>query len=281
MNAISPIFKACWAPVLRYPLRMSDLVICESGAAVMLAPLLSRYASHAPRIYRVNDDIELLNASKSLITSERASLSHFTRISTASPHLAQKFIGHPDVTLDPMGVPTAQLKKVKTTPYKQMSGTKIAVCAGTTQLDMVAVANIARQRPDWSIHVLGRTSANPPTLPNLIWHGEQDFETTLAHVAHADIGLAPYRDKPGVEYQTTNSNRMLLYRHFGLPILGPKRLCDKAIPSIFAYSEMDRCNGMRRNPENLPDWSQLALSLSQNGPISPPTDVASVPATVT
>lgn len=59
----------------------------------------------------------------------------------------------------------------------------------------------------------------------------------LDFIAYADVGLAPYIDKPGIEYQTINSNRMLLYRSYGLPILGPDRLCNPTVPNIIGYSE--------------------------------------------
>ena len=69
---------------------------------------------------------------------------------------------------------------------------KNAVCAGTTQLDLQALDRIAETRPGWTVHVIGRTATNPPQRANLKFLGEQEFETVLAHVAHADVGLAPY-----------------------------------------------------------------------------------------
>ena len=122
----------------------------------------------------------------------------------------------------------------------------------------------------------------PNTPPNITFHGEISFEEVLDFIAYADIGLAPYIDKPGIEYQTTNSNRMLLYRYYGLPILGPDRLCNPTVPNIIGYSEpnaLDRCEVLKRQPETIPDLSELALSLVQNGEIEPPTDVSYDPET--
>lgn len=267
---------------LRPILRAADVVLCESGLPVLLGPRLAEHAPNVPRIYRVNDDIEVLGAPTLVVEAEKANARHFTRISTASPHLAERFDTHSLVTLDPMGVPRDRLCTPQADPYQREGGRKIAVCAGTTQLDMAAVLRTATARPNWDIHVLGRLRETPPQRENLTWHGEQSFDTTLAHVAHADIGLAPYLDAPGVAYQTTNSNRMLLYRHFGLPILGPERLCHPDVPSIISDSAPDaleRCESWARVPEAMPDWSELAQRLVQNGETVPPSEVSMPPET--
>jgi 2-beta-glucuronyltransferase len=121
--------------------------------------------------------------------------------------------------------------------------------------------------------VIGRLKSKPPALPNATWHGEKPFADTLAYIQHADIGLAPFQNKPGVEYQLTNSNRILLYRHFGLPILVPERLATPEMPSLISSSAPDwqaRCECYGRRPEPVPDWSALAEALVQNGVTDPP-----------
>ncbi len=281
LRPLHALFPAYWAPRLRVPLAAADLVLVESGPPVMLAPLARRLAPQAVLIYRVNDDIRLLNASAFLLQAEADNAVLFDRISTASPELAARFRDHPNVTLDPMGIPHPIQAETGPDPFAPRARFE-AVCAGTTQLDLAALERIARTCPAWRLHVFGRLKSAPPDLSNLRFHGECDFATTLAHVARADIGLAPYLDRPGVEYQRSNSNRMLLYRHFGLPILGPDRLCDPALPSIVGYSDPDwqrRCETHSRRPEAIPDWSDLARRLVQNPVIDPPDELASVPAT--
>ena len=277
ISAFQGLFKAYWRPRLKGPLVIADLVICESGAPVLLAPLLSKYAPLAARIYRVNDDIHLLNAPDFLQKAEVENAQHFTRISSANQGLTKQF-RHRNITLDPMGVPIIQLDEMHPSPFSSVLNQKVAVCAGTTQLDQDALFWIAKSRSNWQVHVLGRTRgerSNRP--PNLIYHGEVNFDDIVGFVQHADIGLAPYTDQVGIEYQTTNSNRMLLYRHFGLPILGPDRLCDPSLPSIIGYSDpnaLDRCESMPKRPEAIQDWSELAIALTQNAEMVPPTDVA-------
>ncbi|WP_317056588.1 hypothetical protein [Roseovarius rhodophyticola] len=278
-----PLFTAYWERRLQGPLRQADLAMCESGPPILLAPTLAHHAQQAQRIYRVNDDIRLLNAPDGLIAAEQRNLECFTRISTASPVLAKRFAKHTHVTLDPMGIPKSLVNHPHADPYKHSPNCKIVVCAGTTQLDVEAIMRIATSRPNWNVHILGRLKKLPPKRGNLFWHGEQNFEKTLAHIAHADIGLSPYLDKPGIEYQVTNSNRMLLYRHFGLPILGPDRLCSSGNPSIFGYNTpnaMDLCEEFPHRPEDIPDWSELARRLVQKGVTDPPSEVSTDPATI-
>lgn len=275
------LFTRHWRRQLRSPLARADLVICESGPPVLLGPLLAEQAPQAARIYRVSDDIRLLNAPDILLRAERDHR-HFTRISTASPHIAARFADHPNVTLDPIGIPQAEIRVSTADPHPRPRPGPIAVCAGTTMLDTAALTRLSDARPRWQIHILGRLRQTPPQRPNITWHGEQDFETTLAHIAHADIGLAPYCDAPGVEYQTTNSNRILLYRHHGLPTLGPDRLCHPSLPSILGYNSPDalqRCETWQRRPESVPDWKELADRLSQNGVTEPPETTSTPPPT--
>ncbi|MEM6897251.1 MAG: hypothetical protein AAF576_07700 [Pseudomonadota bacterium] len=281
-EALNPLFERYWEPRLAEPLAMADLVIVESGPPVALAALAARLAPRATRIYRVSDHIRLLNAPETLLKAERAH-HHFHRISTGSSLIAARFSDHPNVTIDPMGVPHDQVARPRPDPYTR-SGAPIAVCAGSTLLDMDQIANTARAAPYWQIHVIGRLKAEPPALLNVTWHGELPFETTLAHIQHADIGLAPFQDVAGVEYQITNSNRILLYRHAGLPILVPGRLATPDIPSLIANTAPDwqaQCESYGRRPEPIPDWSALAQALIQNGETEPPEYVHTSPVTTT
>ncbi|MEL6618999.1 MAG: hypothetical protein AAFP16_09000 [Pseudomonadota bacterium] len=277
LEALTRIFTRYWGRRLHAPLRRADVVICESGAPVMLGAMVHQFAPYATRIYRVSDDIRLLNAPDGLLRAERDH-HHFHRISTGSPLIANRFADHPNVTIDPMGVPHDVIQVRRPDPYRRQTGQKIAICAGSTLLDMQSVARTAWSRPDWQVHVIGRLKSTPPALPNITWHGERSFDDTLAHIQHADIGLAPFQDVPGVEYQITNSNRILLYRAFGLPILVPDRLCTPDIPSLISDSAPDgleRCANHGRRPEPIPDWAELAKALIQNGVTDPP-DVISI-----
>lgn len=272
------LFPAYWGPLLQEPLARAEVVLIESGAPVMLAPLARRLAPRARLVYRVNDDMRLMKAPRFLMRAEIRAAEMVDRISTASPHLAQRF-DPAKTTLDPMGIARDALAPPQANPYARNAGYD-AVCAGTTLLDLGALIRIASAAPQWRLHVLGPHGFACETPANLLLHGEKSYAETLGYIAHADIGLAPYRDLPGVEYQTHNSNRIALYRHFGLPILGPDRLCHPSVPSIIGYSDPKwrfRCETRGPRPELLRDWSDLARRLVQNGETEPPLDVSIPP----
>jgi 2-beta-glucuronyltransferase len=68
---LKSLFINYWKPRLRGFFREVNLVICESGAPVLLAPLLTKYAPTASLIYQVNDDMRLLNAPAYLVRAEQ------------------------------------------------------------------------------------------------------------------------------------------------------------------------------------------------------------------
>jgi len=275
-RAVRPVhrlFEMFWKSRLNLPLKDADLVIVESGPPIMLAPDVARVAKNAVLVYRVSDDVNLLGLPNFLRRAELHYAPLFDRISMASPVLAKIFNGLSTVAIDPIGVPKALYEGVLPDPFGSNRADREVVCAGTTQFDMQAVLAIARLRPGWRLHVLGRLreTVPPDTPPNLVFHHEQPFETTAAFIKHADIGLAPYLDKPGVEYQTHQSNRVLQYRYVGLPIVGPKRLCHPSVPSIFGYADLSEEalepaliraeTYVAPEDDVIPDWHDLYLRI--------------------
>lgn len=275
-------FPLFWRRHLAPVLTSADLVIVESGPPVMLGRDVARLAPQASRIYRVNDDLALLNAPPVLQSAEIRQSRYFTRISSASRRLLDRFPEHPNRTLDSMGVPLAELADPGPSPFDPRRKIE-AVCAGTTQIDLAAIVRTATDRPDWRLHILGALPQAECLPRNVVLKGECSFSETVRHIAHADVGLAPYLDRPGVEYQAQNSNRVLLYRHFGIPVLGPSRLADPDLPQLVRYGPQsyEICEAWKRRRSELPDWSELARRLSgdQNGVTDPPLLVDTVPAT--
>jgi 2-beta-glucuronyltransferase len=226
-------------------------------------------APAVPIVYRASDDVRLLGLPSWLCEEEIAAAPLLDRISVASPILARRWEGHAGLAIDPIGVPKARLAEDPGDPYPSPRARIEAVCAGTTLIDMDQALTLARLFPHWRITVIGRLKRRPAHLPpNLRLTGERPFDETAAHIRHADIGLALYADRPGIEFQTAQSNRMLLYRHFRLPIIGPRRLCDPSLPSVIGYDPRDatsmaeaaaRALALPPLPEDptIPDWDLL------------------------
>ncbi|WP_282096387.1 hypothetical protein [Epibacterium ulvae] len=273
-------FAAYWRRHLPQLVAEADLIVIESGPPVMLAPIARTAAPEAALVYRVNDDVSVLGLPKFVIEAEINHAPLFDRISVASPHLAARFAHCETVCRDPMGVAKAVLDQEMEDPFKDHGprAAREAVCAGTTQFDMGSIQLMAELRPTWRFHIFGRLRDVPDHVPaNLVLHGEQPFLETARWVKHADVGLAPYLDKPGVEYQTAHSNRMLMYRYFGLPMIGPARLCDPEVPTLVGYVPQDRASmaqaldgleAMARGEPDpaIQDWSHLYDRIASTKP---------------
>lgn len=262
-------FVHYWSRRLSAPAARSDLIVVESGPPLLLARALRAAAPDTPMVYRASDDIRLLNQHPMIVAEETAAANFFDRISVASPLLARRWTGHPGLAIDPVGIPKAQLSVNQPDPYPAPRAAIEAVCAGTTLFDMDQALRLARLLPDWRITVIGRLRSRPEAAPpNLRLTGELPFDVTTAHIRHANIGLALYADRPGVEYQIAQSNRLLLYRHFRLPILAPQRLCDPGTPSVIGFDPRDD-DSLRQaaaralalpplaTDEDIPDWDVL------------------------
>ena len=271
------LFAACWGRLLKPLVADCDLVVMESGPPVLLARAVRRHTA-APLVYRVNDDVRLLNLHPMIARAESAAAPLFARISLASPFLARRFAGCGTVALDPMGVDKALFSAACADPYQPRRAVE-AVCAGTTQFDAQAVATMARARPDWRFHVIGRLAA-PVAEPNVVCHGEMPFADLVPFIRHADIGIAPYLNRPGVEYQTHHSNRLLQYAFFKLPVAAPRRMVHPDLPHIFGYDPADPASvaaaleAARTYPDRATirepdDWSVLARGIASCAAVAP------------
>lgn len=259
-----------WSRKLPKYLDGADLVVIESGPPVMLAPVVRRMAPTAAMVYRVSDDVRVLGLPHFLARAELEYAPLFDRVSMASKLLARRFSHLENLRIDPVGVAKALLDSPLPDPFANAPrARREAVCSGTTQFDEESMRLMAKLRPEWNFHIIGRLQKEPDDAPdNLIFHGELPFNDAAAYVKHADIGLAPYLDKPGVEYQTAQSNRMILYRYFGQPMIGPESLCDPEVPSLIGYrtgseasmaAALDQLEHMSPGPSDpmVQDWSVL------------------------
>jgi len=230
------LYPRLWRGVVRRLTADADLVVLESGLPVLLAPDVRR-ASRAKLVYRVNDDVRVMRTPAVVQDAELTYAPLFDRISLASPVLASRFEGKGPVGLDPMGLDRTAFDRPRPSPFAERWAVE-ALCAGTSHFDAEAVALMASLRPEWHFHVLGRLRT-PVVAPNVVLHGEVPFDAVVGFVQHADIGLAPYRDLPGVEYQAHHSNRLKQYAYLQLPTLAPEAMLHAEAPHLVGYRAGD------------------------------------------
>lgn len=226
------LFPAFWTGAVRRLTGNADLVVLESGLPLLLAPIVKAH-SRARLVYRVNDDVRILRTPLAVREAELRYAPLFDRISLASPVLARRFEGLGPIGLDPMGLDAAIFDQPHPSPYQPRWAREV-VSAGTSHFDAEAVRAMAALRPAWRFHILGRLR-EPISGPNIVWHGEKPFAEVVPFVQHADIGLTPYRDLPGVAYQVHHSNRLLQYARLKLPTLGPMAMTHADAPHLIGY----------------------------------------------
>lgn len=279
VEPVHGLFAVYWRPRLAGHLARANLVVIESGAPILLAGICRQQAPQAALVFKIADDVRVLGLPDLVARAELDHAPLFDRISVASPVLARRFAHLDTVAIDHLGVPKAELDRPMPDPFRNRPrAVREAVCVGTTLLDQDTVIRMAGLKPDWNFHIIGRLRRPPATYPaNLILHGELPFADTAAWTRHADIGLAPYLDRPGVEYQTQHSNRMLMYRYFGVPMIGPARICDPEVPSLVGYDTGDAASLSaaldhvaalpRPAPDHrIQDWSVFARRIAATQP---------------
>ena len=236
-HAAAALYVRSWIRCIKSSSLDPDLVVFESGLPLLLAGHLRSLFPRAAIVYRVSDDVRVLRLSKRIVDAE-ARLRGIDRVSVASPRLAERFAGLAPVGVDPMGLERSAFPAHALDPYTRAGWEKELVCSGTSQIDVDTVQVMAMLRPRWRFHIIGRLRS-PLKAPNIVTYGELPFAEVAGFVLHADVGLAPYLDRPGVEYQTFHSNRILQYRFARLPILAPRSLVHQEVPNIIGYEPTD------------------------------------------
>ena len=274
LNALAaPIFATFpkfWARAVQRLTRDADLVVLESGLPILLAPLV-RQSTDGKLVYRVNDDVRVMRTPMQVRHGEIEYAPLFDRISLASPVLAKRFERSGKVGLDPMGLETRLFDQPHASPFDAAPLAPRweveAVCAGASHFDAETILTMARLRPTWRFHILGRLRA-PLEAPNIVSHGERPFAEVVPFVQHADVGLAPYKDLPGVEYQVHHSNRLMQYAYLRLPSVGPLRMMHPDAPFLVGYdpaneasinTSLERVREMKREnlAVNVKSWRAL------------------------
>lgn len=268
-------FPRLWEKGVRQLTVDADLIVLESGLPILLAPAVKRY-SKGKLVYRVNDDVRVMRTPARVRRAEIDYAPIFDRISLASPVLAKRFEGIGSVGLDSMGLEKSLFDQQHPSPFDSEPLAPRweveAVCAGASHFDADAVRVMAQLRPTWRFHILGRLRA-PLEIHNVVCHGERPFTEVAPFVQHADIGLAPYKNIAGVEYQVHHSNRLLQYAYLKLPTVGPSRMAHADAPFLVSYEPGDRASidraltlACRMDRSSLisqvPDWSALARGIA-------------------
>ncbi len=202
----------------REAVEKADLVVLESGTALVFFDLVRRLNPTAKTLYFCRDLLHSIGTAPLLQETERARIGAFDAVCVPSRRLGEMLPPGGRVTMVPQGVNTALFDAAAQSPYPP--GTHNAVAVGDMLFDRPAVTAMAEAAPHVTFHLFGISWPGEPPA-NVKLHGEQAFETIVAYIRHADMGLAPYRMTEREVYLAESSLKLLQYAYCRLPVLLP------------------------------------------------------------
>ncbi len=229
----------------------ADLIIIESTAAVALFETLRKAAPNARFVYCASDRLVPNGMSPVLQTILERTAPLYDLVRVPAQSMIADFPVGTNVHHIPHGVDRAAFATLKPSPYAP--GTRNLVVAGDGAYDPVATRYITEAMPEATVHLFGRMSPDSlGGLPNARFHDEVPFSVLVPYLQHADIGVAPYEDRPNRNYFAESSLRQLQYILCKLPIVLPTFAAPLPQPYHFLYDA--------RRPETAGAAARAALA---------------------
>lgn len=261
-------YGASLPPAILEAAAAAQLIVIESTVAVALLDRLRQVAPRARFVYCASDRLVPNGMSPVLqtILDRTAPLYDLVRVPAAS--MLGDFPAGTRVHHIPHGVDRAAFAVVRPSPYA--ANTINLVVAGDGAYDPVATRHVAEALPEATVHLFGRMSADSlKGTANARFHGEVPFAALVPWLQHADIGLAPYEDRPQRNYFAESSLRQLQYRLCKLPIVLPGFAAPEARAWHYAYDAHEPatagvaaraalgCDRTGIDDEGILDWRQV------------------------
>ena len=265
----------------------ADLIVIESTAAVALFDRLRAAAPRARFVYCASDRLVPNGMSPVLQEILDRTAARYDLVRVPALSMVADFPIAANVRHIPHGVDRAAFAVRHPSPY--VPGTRNLVVAGDGAYDPLATRAIAAALPEATVHLFGRMSpASLGGAANAVFHGEVPFAGLVPYLQHADVGLAPYEDRPDRNYFAESSLRQLQYLLCRLPIVLPGFAAPRPQPWQFLYDAhlpdtagpaARRALGYDRigmNDDDVLDWRQvvgrvLALAGLQSATVTCPS----------
>lgn len=215
------------------------IVVYESGWPLLCFDSLSRMLPGARHVYRVSDSVPLFFRSKAVREAEQLVMREADLVSVPSTRLAREL--EPSgarIAVHHHGVPNEVLEANYTvrSPYSER-GVNVVVMGGTL-FDEEAVVNLSQALGESGmVHIFGpRTVGGHKNIRN---YGSLPLDSIVPYLCHASAGVAPYRLRSGCEYIAESSNKILIYKAVGLPVIAPRWLGLPAAENHLIYDNAD------------------------------------------
>lgn len=213
----------------------ADVILVESGLGSLLIPRMRRLNEQALIVYRGSDALDTIGAHPLLqehLERNANDVDHFCLLAAA---MAPQFAFASGRTfVVPQGVQREDFQNIGPSPYE---GGKVAVSVGSMLFDQRYFEAVAPTFPDVAFHVIG-CGGRYRGGGNVRVYDEMPFRETLPYLAHADIGVAPYRDAPSSHYLADSSLKLTQFAYLRRPAVCP-HFAAGGRPHRFGYTPGD------------------------------------------
>jgi glycosyltransferase involved in cell wall biosynthesis len=152
-----------------------------------------------------------------------------------------------------------EFSRISSAPRRKLKRTTIGyVGAISNWFDVELLCEIAKERPDWDVVLVGSTvGANVLPLknnPNVLLVGEVEYREVPDYLASFDVCLIPFKIIPLTE--ATNPVKLYEYLSAGRPVVATP------LPELLGLEEIDVFTGA--TADKFVDLIERALQLSDN-----------------
>ncbi|MFO1150491.1 MAG: hypothetical protein U1E62_19090 [Alsobacter sp.] len=215
----------------------SDVVLIESGIAIVFFELIRTLNPRAKILYIASDGLDTIKAAHYARDYLRSIHGELDGIVLPSFQLKPDFPNARAVAVVPHGIDAGPFAADVPSPYPP--GTRNAVSIGSMLFDPRFFETAPPMFPDVNFHVIG-SGQTPPAepLPNVHHYAETSFLDTIPYLKHADFGIAPYVQEDVPAYLADTSMKLMQFGYLGLPAVCPQAAVGEH-PMRFGYDLQD------------------------------------------
>lgn len=221
------------APVtLKQWIRESDLIIVESGFAIMLMRLCKQINPNATLAYMSSDSLETISCAPTIINEFYDASSCIDYAVITSMLMKPEMPKGTTLYLVPFAQDKSILQHADPSPY---TGGKNIVSVGDMLFDRTFFEIAAEAFPDVTFHVIGgATHADPLNAKNIVKYDEMPFLKTIPYIKHANAGVAPYNGRKVSPFLMDTSMKLMQYGFLKVPAICPQTVVGP-YPGRFGY----------------------------------------------
>lgn len=258
-------------------------IVVESGLPVLFIADLRRWNPGATIIYLASDDLATLGCDPALSAALDSAASGISYACLSARGLAPLIPRGVTKYYVPQGMDHSLLAAKGPSPYP---GGINAVSIGSMLFDTSFFTIAAGLFPEVTFHVIGSRARSGALPARVVCYPELAHAALGPYLAHADFGVAPYRDTGMATYLSDSSLKLVQYGAFGLPAVcpdfavgdRPHRIGYRIGDAASIRSAITRAMARRdRTPVPAPSWREVTDRILAPWDAGPPTETATPP----